>query len=197
MRLSERHLAGRHGLAAGRPRRAQRALLRRLSCRMAAGSVMAALVVGLTAAPALANTWTVHPGGNFSGTASLGSTIITDTVTPSSVTCNKSKITGHLTPGTGLAGHHIGTITGAYFHRLHQLLRGDRGDRRGLALVPERGRLRQPDHQRARHRHPPEPGRRCWRWSAGPQQTNDGKISFRYSNADSALKLRPALPAQV
>lgn len=115
MRVSERHLAGRHGLAGGRPRRARRAPIRRLSWRMAAGSVLAALVVGLTAAPALALTWTVHPGGTFSGAAIVGSTVITDTATHNSVTCTHSKIIGHLNGGNHANGNHIGTITNAIF----------------------------------------------------------------------------------
>lgn len=116
MRLSERHLSRRHRLPPGRSRGARRAAVRRLSYRMAAGSVMAAVVVGLTAAPALALTWKVFPGGNFSG-ADAGSTVITDTTAspPISVTCTPSKITGHLNPGLHPNGLAIGTITTAIF----------------------------------------------------------------------------------
>jgi hypothetical protein len=81
---------------------------------MAAGSVMAALVVGLTAVPALAMNWTVQPGGNFTG-KSLGSTVITDTGTSAAVTCQHSKITGHLPTGTVTSGSPLGTIMGATF----------------------------------------------------------------------------------
>ena len=91
------------------------AVVRRLSYRMAAGSVMAALVVGLTAVPAFALTWTVMPGGNFSGAASTGSTVLTDTGTTTSVTCTNSKIIGHLDGGFHATGYHIGKITNAVF----------------------------------------------------------------------------------
>jgi hypothetical protein len=194
MRLSERRPAERHGLAAGRPRRAQRAPLRRLSCRLAAGSVIAALVVGLTAAPALANTWTVHPGGNFSGTASLGSTIITDTVTPSSVTCNKSKIIGHLTPGTGLAGHHIGTITGAVFTGCTSFFGATTVTAAGLPwFLNAVGYANPITSGRVTGIHLNLAAGTCSAVvdGTGPA-ANDGKISFRYSNADSALKFIPA-----
>jgi hypothetical protein len=182
MRLSERHLAGRHGLAPGRPRKARRAPVRRLSCRMAAGSVMAALVVGLTAVPALASTWTVHPGGNFSGTASLGSTVITDTVTGTSVTC-KSKITGTLNSGTGLAGHHIGTITAAAFTGCTSSVLGAVS----YASPITSGRVT------GIHLNLVAGG--CSAVVTGTAVTaNDGKINFRYSNADSALKfIAPAV----
>ena len=182
MRLSERHPAGRRGLAAGRPRRARRAAVRRLSCRMAAGSVMAALVVGLTAVPVLAFTWSVHPGGSFSGTAVPGSTVITDTVTGTSVTC-KSKITGTLNSGTALAGHHIGTITAAAFTGCTSAVLG-------ATTVTAAGL---PWYLNAvSYASPITSGRVTGihlNLVAGTcSATVTGTIKFRYSNADSALK---------
>jgi hypothetical protein len=196
MRLSERHLAGRHGLAPGRPRKARRAPVRRLSCRMAAGSVMAALVVGLTAVPALASTWTVHPGGNFSGTASLGSTVITDTVTGTSVTC-KSKITGTLNSGTGLAGHHIGTITAAAFTGCtSSVLGANTVTAAGFPWFLNAVSYASPiTSGRVTGIHLNLVAGGCSAVVTGTAVTaNDGKINFRYSNADSALKfIAPAV----
>lgn len=80
-------------------------------------SVGTALMVGLTAVPALASTWTVSPGGGFSGTDSVGQLVqVTDTVGAGiTVTCTTSRISGTLNSGAGLAGHHIGAITAATF----------------------------------------------------------------------------------
>jgi hypothetical protein len=194
MRLSERHLAGRQGLAAGWPRKAPRAPLRRLFCRMAAGSVMAALVVGLTAAPALANTWTVSPGGGFSGTALSGSTVITDTTVPTSVTCTHSKITGHLTPGSGLAGHHIGTITAAVFTGCSVGSVAFTVTAAGLPWFLNAVSYANPiTSGRVTGIHLNLAAGTCSAAvdGTGPK-ANDDKISFRYSNADFALKFIPA-----
>ena len=77
-------------------------------------SAAAASVVGLAAAPALAaTTWTVKPGGSFTGAA--GSTVVTDSTNGLSVTCSSSTIKGSLKSGSGLAGKGIGTVTSLAF----------------------------------------------------------------------------------
>ncbi len=196
MRLSERHLGRWHGVPAGRPRRVRRAAVRRLSCRVAAVSVMAALVVGLTAAPAFASTWTVHPGGSYSGTYSRASTVITDTLTGASVTC-KSKITGTLNSGTSLPGHHIGKITAATFAGCTSSALGATTvtavglpwflNALGYASPITRGQVT------GIHLNLVAGG--CSAVVDGTTATaNDGKIKFRYSNADHALKfIAPAV----
>jgi hypothetical protein len=73
----------------------------------------AASVIGLAAAPALAATWTVKPGGAVTGTA--GKTVVTDATKGLSVTCTSSVAKGTLKKGSGLAGAGIGTITSLAF----------------------------------------------------------------------------------
>lgn len=77
-------------------------------------SAAAASVIGLAAAPALAvTTWTVKPGGAFTGTA--GKTVVTDATKGLSVTCTSSAAKGTLKSGKGLAGAGIGTVTSLAF----------------------------------------------------------------------------------
>jgi hypothetical protein len=124
MKLPARHTAARYGLVAGRSAGARRTAGGRLARRMVLGTVTAAALVvgasaapalGVSAAPAVAGTWTVSPGGPFSGTDPTGTTVITDTAVPTSVTCKISKITGTLHSGSGLSGTHIGEISTATF----------------------------------------------------------------------------------
>lgn len=200
MKLSKRHLARRRGLPAGRPRRARRAVARRLSCRMAAASVMAALAVGLTAVPAFALTWTVHPGGPFTGTATPGSTAITDSTTSSTVTCNRSKITGSLLSGNQSTGHHIATITGATFTGCTATTFGAATvTAAGLPwFVNAVGYASPITHGRVTGIHLNVVAGGC---SASVDGTtanaNDGKINFQYSNADFGLKFTPAAASLV
>lgn len=193
MKLSERHLARRRGLPAGLPGRARRAEVRRLSCRMAAGSVMAAVVVGLTAVPAFASTWTVSPGGGFSGTAQPGSTVITDTATSSTVTCTGSNITGSLLSGNQTTGHHIGTITAATFTGCTATTFGTATVTAvGLPWYLNAGSYASPitsGHVTGIHLHLVAGG--CSAVVKGTGERAHG-ISFRYSNADFALKFIPA-----
>jgi hypothetical protein len=75
-----------------------------------------AVVIGL-AAPATfattAMTWTVSPGGAWSGVQS-GKFTISDTTTGKSLTC-LNHAAGSLQPGTGLSGAGIGSITSLTF----------------------------------------------------------------------------------
>jgi uncharacterized repeat protein (TIGR01451 family) len=54
--------------------------------------------------------WTVKPGGKFSGKS--GKLTITDAATNSVVTCTSSALTGTLQSGTGLSGTGLGSVTG-------------------------------------------------------------------------------------
>jgi hypothetical protein len=72
-------------------------------------SAVTAAVIGLTAGPALAATWTVSPGGAV--TAVSGTTTLTDTQTLMGVSCGPSTAKGSFTKGTGLSGAGIGKIT--------------------------------------------------------------------------------------
>ena len=70
-------------------------------------SMLAAVVVTvgastLGAPPAAAATWTVSPGGPFTGTA--GSVVFTDVVTGIRLQCTASTVSGQLSSGTGLSG---------------------------------------------------------------------------------------------
>jgi hypothetical protein len=82
--------------------------------RIAAVAVAAALpataAVAASAAAATA-TWTVSPGGNWTGPLSGGATfVIQDGVTGTTVTCVSSAITGSFTAGSGQSGL-LGPIT--------------------------------------------------------------------------------------
>jgi hypothetical protein len=76
-------------------------------------SAVTAAVIGLTAGPALAATWTVSPGGAV--TAVSGTTTLIDTQTLMGVSCGPSTAQGSLTAGTGLSGVGIGKITSLTF----------------------------------------------------------------------------------
>jgi hypothetical protein len=76
---------------------------------LAAGAVS----MGLGAAPTLAatnstTTWTVSPGGHFTGTS--GEVTISDDTTSAQFGCGTSQFAGRLKSGTGLTGYDIGTI---------------------------------------------------------------------------------------
>jgi len=84
--------------------------------RLGTGLAAAVLAIGPAAAPSLANTaktWTVKPGGSFSG--SSGRVTFTDTATGPPVTCSSSSISGKLKSGSGLSGSHIASITAFSF----------------------------------------------------------------------------------
>jgi hypothetical protein len=83
------------------------------SCGTLLGTGLAAtvLAIGLAATPSLATTattWTVKPGGSFSG--SSGTVTITDTANGAEITCSSSSISGKLKSGSGLAGAKIASI---------------------------------------------------------------------------------------
>lgn len=70
----------------------------------------------LAATPSLATTtttWSVTPGGNFSGDSS--SVTFKDTNTGVVITCSSSSISGKLRSGSGLSGTHIASITAFSF----------------------------------------------------------------------------------
>jgi len=76
----------------------------------------AAVVIGLAAPAALATTattWTVSPGGAWSGVQS-GHFTITDTTTEKSLTCH-NRADGSFKSGTGLGGARLGAITALTF----------------------------------------------------------------------------------
>ncbi len=77
--------------------------------RIALGATTAVLAVALGAGPAAAATWTVAPGGLFTGQA--GTTKLEDTTDGNSLNCTGSHLSGRFKPGTGLSGTGIGSIT--------------------------------------------------------------------------------------
>jgi len=84
--------------------------------RFALTATTAILTVALGAGPAAAagtrtgTTWTVTPGGPFTGHA--GTTKLEDTTNGDSLNCTSSALAGRFKPGTGLSGTGIGSITG-------------------------------------------------------------------------------------
>jgi hypothetical protein len=78
----------------------------------------AAAAVALTATTAFASsatTFTVSPGGKYTGTA--GKTVLTDNNTHTVLTCKTASAKGVLKKGKGLAGKNIGTITSTSFNK--------------------------------------------------------------------------------
>ena len=81
------------------------------------------IAAGLTASAAsagqagavrpLATTWTVSPGGSFTGVATTST--LQDTVSGATITCKSANIAGALKSGTGLPGKGLGKITSLTF----------------------------------------------------------------------------------
>jgi hypothetical protein len=85
----------------------------RLTTVLLAGAAAAAALT-LSVTPALAaTTYSVSPGGSYSGKA--GTTTFTDTPTGSVLTCTSGTAKGTLKSGSGLSGTDIGTITSTSF----------------------------------------------------------------------------------
>ena len=89
------------------------AILKRTGSVLFVGAAIAG-VIGLSAAPALAATWTVKPGGTVAATS--GKTTLTDTNTGVSLSCASSKGAATLKSGSGLSGTGIGSITSLAFN---------------------------------------------------------------------------------
>ncbi|MCP2340542.1 hypothetical protein [Actinomadura rupiterrae] len=86
----------------------------------AACAALVSSLTGLGVARAAAPTFTVSPGGAFSGTATGTSTqafpaSLRDADTNSQVLCSGFSVAGSLRSGTGLPGANIGTMTGLSF----------------------------------------------------------------------------------
>ncbi len=76
-------------------------------------AVLATGPAAASPAAATARTWTVRPGGAVTATA--GTTTLKDTKTSSFLTCQSSKMSGTLKPGSGLPGTGIGSVTAASY----------------------------------------------------------------------------------
>jgi hypothetical protein len=90
-----------------------------MAIRKLAGSALilgavTALVIGVSAAPAFASTWTVAPGGPFAGNA-VTTTTLTDNGVPTTVSCTNSVVKGALVSGNVPTGTHLGKIIAASF----------------------------------------------------------------------------------
>src|SRR5215472_2504969 len=88
------------------------AILKRTGSVLFLGAAIAG-VIGLSAAPAVAATWTVKPGGPT--TATSGKATLTDTRSGVSLSCASSKGAATLKSGSGLSGTGIGSITSLAF----------------------------------------------------------------------------------
>jgi hypothetical protein len=86
---------------------------KRLTRIMSISSAIAAvLVVAVASTPAAAATWTVSPGGSFTGPLSSGATfVIQDGVTGTTVTCTSGALAGTFTAGSGQSGASLGAVT--------------------------------------------------------------------------------------
>ena len=89
------------------------AILKRTGSVLFVGAAIAG-VIGLSAAPAVAATWTVKPGGSVAATA--GKTTLTDTRSGVALSCTSSKGAATLKSGSGLSGTGIGSITSLTFN---------------------------------------------------------------------------------
>jgi hypothetical protein len=74
-----------------------------------AAATLAATLGTASSLAVTATTWTVKPGGSFSGSAGLLEMI--DTKTQSGFGCSPSSLAGTLKSGSGLAGSHLGSVT--------------------------------------------------------------------------------------
>jgi hypothetical protein len=63
----------------------------------------------------LATTWTVSPGGTFTGSADTS--LFQDTTTGATVTCTSANMTGALKSGSGLVGKALGKISSLTFSK--------------------------------------------------------------------------------
>lgn len=82
---------------------------------MTAAASALAISLGTTASFAsTASTWTVSPGGSWTGVMS-GTFTLMDTTNGKSLGCGHTKSAGTFRPGTGLSGTGIGTITSLAF----------------------------------------------------------------------------------
>jgi hypothetical protein len=94
------------------------AILKRTGGALFVGAATAAMI-GLSAGPAFAATWTVKPGGSY--TATTTKTVLTDTKTGAALTCVStstlpaSKASGTLKSGSGLSNP-LGTVAAASFN---------------------------------------------------------------------------------
>ncbi len=86
--------------------------MRRSVCAAALVLMASALPIGFGATSTLAATtmtWTVTPGGSFTG--ATGQITLWDSVTNDQMTCTSGSLAGSLKSGTGLNGYRIGKIT--------------------------------------------------------------------------------------
>ena len=106
----DRYLVARRGRSRGGDLMA----IRKLAGSTLIMGAVTALVIGGSAAPAFAATWTVHPGGAFAGRA-VTTTTLTDTGVPTTISCTSSTLKGALVSGTVASGTHLGRILAASF----------------------------------------------------------------------------------
>jgi hypothetical protein len=87
--------------------------MRRRRATILLATAAAALSVGLGTSQALAATWTVKPGGSFSGTTRPWK--VTDARSGTSVSCPSATYGGFFKRGSGLSGTGIGDFTSLSF----------------------------------------------------------------------------------
>ena len=84
---------------------------KRLARILSISSTVAAVLVLAATSASAATTWTVSPGGSFTGSLSSGATfVIQDGVTGTTVTCTSGAIAGTLAAGSGQS-YNLGSIT--------------------------------------------------------------------------------------
>ncbi len=91
------------------------AIRKRLAGSILLTGAATALVIGVSAGPALAGaTFTVTPGGSITATA--GTTTLSDTKTGAVLTCASSSAAGSVKSGSGLSGSRIGSVASISFN---------------------------------------------------------------------------------
>jgi hypothetical protein len=170
--------------------RSETMALRKLSVSILLTAGTTALMVGLTAAPAFAATWTVKPGGAI--TAKTTKTTLKDTKTGNSLTCTSSTAKATLKKGSGLSGTAIGSITSVTF--------GGCSGPLGLTFTVKTSHLPWKlnatsyasgvTHGTITGIHATLTGPSCSATVDGTSATaNNGKVSVTYTNSSGALKV--------
>src|SRR5580658_9015168 len=89
--------------------------MRKRMIALLGGTATVVAVVAMSAAPALAATWTVKNGGTDLVANQSGSFTLTDVDTGESVTCTGGSADLTISNGAGLSGTAIGSLSGVTF----------------------------------------------------------------------------------
>jgi hypothetical protein len=165
----------------------------RIGVIITAAGTAATLIATLSAAPSsatTATTWTVKPGGSFSGVG--GEFLVRDTKTSGAFSCRKSSLAGTFRSGSELPGSNLGsaksistagcfppTASGLAFSKFPYVLSA-----RSYSSGTTKGRIT--------GIHAVGTGTGCYAVIDGTTATaHDGWVPWSYSNATGKLKIGP------